>query len=77
VRVQRALSATYGWRAESGAVPLGVTRDGGRTWTTGLTGPRDVVDMTFATPTNGWALGPDGTVYRTTDGATWEPLGRP
>jgi photosystem II stability/assembly factor-like uncharacterized protein len=77
VRAVRALSATYGWRTESGPTPLRVTRDGGRTWAAGLTGPRDLADLVFATPTNGWALAPDGMLYRTTDGTTWEPAGRP
>lgn len=57
--------------------PMQVTHDGGRTWSGVPLASPYVSDVTFLSPTQGWALGSDGVVYATTDGETWERLARP
>jgi photosystem II stability/assembly factor-like uncharacterized protein len=55
---------------------LGRTVDGGRTWTRGnVTTSQDVLDVSFPTVTDGYALDIAGGLFRTTTGGqTWEPL---
>ena len=70
-----ALSETVAWRTGANAGLL-VTRDGGATWEA-VPGFGKVAQVTFADAEHGWALDEDGYVHRTTDGVTWERLGRP
>jgi photosystem II stability/assembly factor-like uncharacterized protein len=55
---------------------LGKTVDGGRTWTRGnVATSQDVLDVTFPTVTDGYALDVAGGVFRTTTGGqTWKTL---
>lgn len=55
------------------------TRDGGRTWAVQV-GDRDsparaFTRLFFLDATHGWAVQADGSLLRTTDGATWTPTG--
>jgi photosystem II stability/assembly factor-like uncharacterized protein len=49
------------------------TADGGRSWTTGVKGASSAA---FLDAEHGWAIVKD-VLWRTTDGVTWERLGRP
>jgi photosystem II stability/assembly factor-like uncharacterized protein len=55
---------------------LGKTVDGGRTWTRGnVSTPEDVLDVSFPTVTEGYALDIEGGLFRTSTGGTsWRPL---
>jgi photosystem II stability/assembly factor-like uncharacterized protein len=57
---------------------LAQTADGGRTWRTGgnVPTPADLLDVSFPTATDGYALDVDGGLFHTTSGGTaWESLG--
>ncbi|MFH0733149.1 MAG: YCF48-related protein [bacterium] len=48
------------------------TTDGGNTWNISLQATRDLLAMSFSSPTKGIVTGKDvGTLYYTTDGSTW------
>jgi photosystem II stability/assembly factor-like uncharacterized protein len=55
---------------------LGTTVDGGKTWTRGnVTTTADVLDVSFPTLKDGYALDVEGGLFRTTSGGGfWEPL---
>jgi photosystem II stability/assembly factor-like uncharacterized protein len=42
-------------------------------WTTQWSGPARLADVTMVDATHGWAVGDDGLILRTDDGATWAP----
>lgn len=54
------------------------TRDGGRSWTLQAGDPnssaRRIVRVFFVDATHGWAVQAGGTLLRTTDGTTWQPI---
>ncbi len=57
---------------------LAQTSDGGRTWRTGgnVPTPADLLDVSFPTATDGYALDVDGGLFRTENaGTTWKTLG--
>ncbi len=54
------------------------TADGGSTWTLQLQASKDLLAMSFSSPTNGIVTGKDvGTIYYTTDGSTWTNAAAP
>jgi len=45
----------------------------GGAWTTQWSGPQRLADVTMVDATHGWAVGDDGLILHTSDGATWAP----
>ena len=65
----------HGVRAGRGGA-LAKTTDGGRTWSTGnVPTPSDLLDVSFPTATDGYALDVDGGLFHTrAAGRAWEGL---
>ncbi|HWL36194.1 MAG TPA: hypothetical protein VNQ77_08355 [Frankiaceae bacterium] len=70
-----AFSAEHAWRTGANRGLL-VTRDGGASWRAAPEVTAKVTALTFTDATHGWLLAGNA-LWRTTDGATWQRLGRP